>query len=80
MISWVSCHDPANDLHRRCTWTGATRRIVVTGLPAHFSCHVPCSFELPPNTEVHEVPPDINGHDLALRLCGVLFTVLLSSE
>ena len=80
VISWVSCHDPANDVHRRCTWAGATRQIVITGLPAHFSTHVPCSFELPSNTEIHEVPSDINGLDLAARLGGVLFTVLLSPE
>lgn len=78
VISWVSCHDPANDVHRRCTWTGATRRFVITGLPEHFSAHAPRSFELPPNTEIHEVLPDINGYDLARRLRGVLFTVLLS--
>ena len=33
-----------------------------------------------PDTEVHDVPRDVNGLDFALQLGGVLFTVLLSPE
>lgn len=80
MISWVSCHDPAHEIHRRCTWVGKTRQVVLTGLPACFSANCPSAFELPPGTKVHEVPDDVNGLDLALQLGGVLFTVLCSSE
>ena len=77
MITWVSCHDPADGTSRRCTWVGETSRVVVTGLPAHFVVGASRSFELPSGTEVHEVPHDVNGFDLARQLGGVLFTVLM---
>lgn len=80
MITWVSCHDPADGTRRRCTWVGETRRVVVTGLPARFAAEAPRSFKLPPGTEVHEVPNDVNGFDLACQLGGVLFTMLVSPE
>lgn len=80
MITWVSCHDPADGTARRCTWAGETARIVVTGLPTGFAANAPRSFELLPNTMVHEVPGAVNGFDLARQLGGVLFTILVGSE
>ncbi len=74
-ITWVSCHDPAADISRRCTWIGATRQVVVTGLPPHFAAEAPRSFELPADAKVHDVPHDADGFDLARRLEGVLFTM-----
>jgi hypothetical protein len=74
-ITWVSCHDPASDIHRRCTWIGTTRQIVITGLPPHFAAEAPRAFELPVDAEVHDVPRDTDGFDLARRLGGVLFTL-----
>jgi hypothetical protein len=77
VISWVSCHDPAHDIHRRTLWAGATRQIVITRLPACFSTYCTCSFELPPNTRIHRVPPGVSGLDLARGLGGVLFTITM---
>jgi hypothetical protein len=74
-ITWVSCHDPAADINRRCTWIGATRQIVVTGLPPHFAAEAPRSFELPAAATIHDVPHDGDGFDLARQLGGVLFTM-----
>lgn len=74
-ITWVSCHDPAAGISRRCTWIGATRQIVITGLPTCFAADAPRSFELPADAQVHDVPRGADGFDLARRLAGVLFTM-----
>lgn len=74
-ITWGACHDPAAGISHRCTWIGATRQIVVTGLPPSFAADAPRSFELPADANVHEVPRGADGFDLARRLGGVLFTM-----
>jgi hypothetical protein len=60
---------------RMVTWIGPSKRVVVTGLDGVDLGNVPCSFDLPPGAEVHEVPAGASPTATARELGGVLFTV-----
>lgn len=74
-FSWVACSDPVDGTDRMTTWIGATRQVVVTGLPSGFAANVHGTFDLPTGSEVYDVPLHSDGAALARKLHGVLFTV-----
>jgi hypothetical protein len=67
-ISWVAVSDKRAGVSRMTSWTGATRQIVVTGLPAGFAANCASPFRLPDGAEAYEWPDHADD--------GVVFTVL----
>lgn len=74
-IRWMALRDPASDLRRMCFWSGESRHVVITGLDRKTLESCALVFDAPPGTVVHEILPDQNALDLAVRLGGALFTV-----
>lgn len=59
-INWVAISGPG--VRRLTTWTGKTKRVLVTGIDREFADNCNCQVELPPGAEVHDMPCDLPGY------------------
>ena len=75
-IDWLAVYDPASGLSRMCTWSGPTRRVVVTGVPISTWANCPLSgFDAPDTAVVHDIAEGASAVDLARQLGGVVLTI-----